>query len=187
MAASEILIRRAALLLHAQPIETRRRLVDQLSTDEAATLRPLLDELEQLGIPPEFADLRQIAAAAPEIYRAPIDAPPAERLNWLSAESIAHAIQQCSAPTIVQLLSGGHWPWKHAVLEHLSEPKRSEVRRCLQREVTLLADAAYAALSERLCTEVSKMSDVQRMPDAKAGVSSRRGMSRWKRWLKWMR
>ncbi len=183
MAASETpAARRAALLLHALPPAAKRRVIARLDATEVARLKPLLEEIEQMGVPQTLGgDLRALTALLPA---APAGKPSLrEQVRDLSAEDVVQCLRACAPATVAQLLRADEWPWRQQALDRTSEPRRTEVRRHMRAESAVLAPGVLTALCERLCREVALLHTNR----PRADESAVRGGARWsfRRFIRW--
>jgi len=108
--------RRAALLVHAMPAGDRDWLLGSLAPHHRVELELLLDELRELGIPPDEAVLHEILAAQAQAPARPAGA--VERLEKLAPQQVAALAQllQREPPQLAATLLGLHsWPWAQAV------------------------------------------------------------------------
>ncbi len=163
MAAVEpIHARRAALLLHGLPLAARQRVVAKLSSSESAKLKPLLDELTQLGVSPALGEqLQQIAVIAKSV---PVktDEQPApereltvlERAERLSADDVARCLQRCAPITVAHLLRSHEWPWKARALGLMPEARRLVDLAAMGSPT--FAPAVLRAFCERLCQHAAQ-------------------------------
>jgi len=168
MAAPETLqARRAALLLHGLPDAARRQVLARLDMAEQDRLRPLLQELAELGIP--------AAADLPPIEVGPA-APALDRAAGLRADAVAQALQSCAPATVARLLRAAAWPWKDAVLAQGAASRRDAIVARMHDDTPALAPAVLACLCERLCAEAARQAG--QLPKLPHG---------WRRLIAWTR
>lgn len=146
--------RQAALLLHGLPRAVRQQVLAKLDVAESARLKPLLDELTELGVSQMLGLQLQHLASPPPTAPASTarELTPHERVERLNAEDVARCFQSCAAVTVAQLLRARTWPWREKVLDLMPEGRRAEVLEHTRRsEFPSLAPAALAFLYELLC------------------------------------
>lgn len=126
--AQSVPLRRAALALHALPDSDRAWVLQTLARVDVEVLRPLLEELEGLGIPRDPA------------YLATIEAQPAARMEqrscreWpasLDANGVAALVRVLAREPVAVthlLLSMGAWAWAPALLAAMDDTRRQEVQ-----------------------------------------------------------
>ena len=156
--------RQAALLLHGLPPAARQRVIAKLNIAETARLKPLLQELTELGVPQSLGQQFQGLVPPPQAITARPSTPPPtmreptlqEQADALSPEDIVQCLESCAPVTVARLLSTRAWPWKEQVLEGMPELRRNEVLRHLRGEAPALAPAVQKALWERLCRETAR-------------------------------
>jgi hypothetical protein len=159
MAAPETMqARQAALLLHGLPAAVQCQVIAKLDAAESARLKPLLDELTQLGIAPSLGRQLQDLASLPQAP-APgereLTLP--ERVERLSAADVARCLQLCAPATAAQLLHVRKWSWRWQVLGLLPEAHRAQVFEHMRGERYALAPAVAATLCERLCRHAAQL------------------------------
>jgi predicted TIM-barrel fold metal-dependent hydrolase len=108
-------------------------LLGQLEEQDAARLRPLLEELRALGLPTQ-PDLLQ-AVRRPEPAAVPQDAPqhPQELLRWLHGVEphyLANVLRNEPPGLVARLLDSADWPWRAAVLEAQGPHRRRQIEEC---------------------------------------------------------
>jgi hypothetical protein len=138
-------LHRAALTLHAMPGADRQWLLDALSGEELATLRPLLLELEALGIPRD-------AGLSPALQgQAASGHDPAGALQGLDGEGVRRlaGMLRAEPPRLVAvLLSAGRWPWRDQLLAQLGVDRtRVDARPMKAGDAGALAAALLADLA----------------------------------------
>lgn len=145
--------RRAALLVHALPLRDQEWLLGSLPPHHRVELELLLEELRDLGIPPDESLLRDVVEAA-----AP-GAGAAQRLEQLTPQQVAALVDllRKEPPQLVAtLLAARPWTWKREVLAALGEhgeqarPRRAAglqlaVCEAVMRQLDACAPAAPVA------------------------------------------
>ena len=129
--------RKAALLLHAMPAESRLWLLAQLPADESKPLQDLLAELEELGIPADGAMLREILSdadgqtgMAEQVRAVQTQRAIVER----AGPGLLHLVLRDEpAGRIARVLALFDWRWEEAFLDQLAAPKRLQVAVLLAR------------------------------------------------------
>ncbi len=115
-------LRRAALALHSLEPSDRAWMLSRLPDDRRGTLKPLLQELTELGIP---ADPRWRELAAKSHSRA--QAEPAAALLPKHVGKVARVLESESAQLIAGFLSLGHAGWQESVKACLPEATAAQV------------------------------------------------------------
>ena len=164
-------LRRAALYLHSLSAESRRQVLEQLGEAVASRLRPMLDELVELGIPsrlgrtvareallvesqatPSGIGLAATATAAADSQS------PLNQVAALEPWQILRALAPCAPETVGALLHSHEWPWKSEVMQRAAGG--------LQTQVKPLAPAALRAACEQVLGSVAGESVVGRAEQA---------------------
>jgi hypothetical protein len=153
--------RKSALLLHAMPAESRLWLLDQLPPAEAETLRGLLEELCELGIPADRELLHDVLAdAAAGEAKAPTDA----EAQWALIDkagpgSLWLALRDEPAGLIARFLALSEWRWERGFLDQLGPAKRHQVQALLAQfrrdDRMAAADQLRSQLLARLSARLS--------------------------------
>jgi hypothetical protein len=181
--------RRAALMLHALPAQAQQRVMAKLDRSQAARLQLLLDELMRLGVSPSVTRDLQSFTELPAASNSARDATAWARAMALDAATVLNCLKTCSPATVTQLLRAEAWPWKQAVLDGMSEPRRSEVLQLMRGEAPTLSPAALNALCERLCSQAAQLSTGRTAAaQPQAQLQEERGLiarslRRFKRWM----
>lgn len=140
---STVQSRRAALLAHAMGSADRAWLLASLPPPHRHAMQGWLDELRELGIPPD-ATLLHDAIAAP-VTTEPEE--PRERLAKLDArqlQALAHVLKDEPAGLTARLLALRPWPWKDALVALLPAGR-------VQSAESVPAWQAVPALEQALC------------------------------------
>ena len=131
-------LRQAALTLHALLPEDRGWLLERLPATRRATLQALLDELAELGIPPDGRLVRDaLAAMRPSVSPAADVRDAWAALARQSPETMAALLHDEPAGLVARVLAMRAWPWAEALLRSLEVPRRQRVEQ--------LAHEAWAA------------------------------------------
>lgn len=163
--------RQAALLLHGLPAAKQRSVMARLSRAEAARLKPLLAELQLMGLP------RSLGTS----LRDPVTPPPFEephpptlerRVANLNAEDVAATLQSCAPGTVALLLRAANWPWKARMLGLLTDSHRIKALSCMQRISRRPAPALLRVLCMRLCEEADRYAERRLQFEAARNQSS---------------
>jgi hypothetical protein len=110
--------RRAALLVHAMPLGDRDWLLGSLAPHHRVELELLLDELRELGIPPDETLLHEILATQAQAQAPARPASAVERLEQLAPQQVATLAQllKREPPQLAATLLGLRaWPWAQAL------------------------------------------------------------------------
>jgi hypothetical protein len=155
--------RKAALLLHAMPAESRLWILGQLPPAQSEKLCDLLTELRELGIPADQALLHEILSSdsAPAAGAAPVSDVEAQLavIENAGPGSVWLALRDEPAGLIARFLALFDWRWEQGFLEQLGPSKRHQVQKLLPRYrgapsrvngPDLLRAQLLARLSERL-------------------------------------
>jgi hypothetical protein len=147
--------RQAALLLHGLTADARARVLSHLTAAEAARLRPLLDELAQLGVPSSLSHEVQEKAAARATASLPEGTSARQRAKSLYGADVLQALSACVPVTVAAILQIEEWPWKQQVLDLFPDLRRAEIKHHLRSDAPALPPAVAEALCERLCEEAA--------------------------------
>jgi hypothetical protein len=133
-------LRRTALLLHAMTPADRQWTLERLPDDRRPALRALLDELRDLGIPP---DRSLLAGAALDDAMPPIEKcePPLTRIDELidmlraaDPASLAAVLRDEPVKLIAALLNVTHWAWKDDFLAQFEPAKSRRIRQYVAQQ-----------------------------------------------------
>lgn len=177
--------RRAALTVHALAEQDRQWLMAQLTPDEAARLQPLLNELNQLGIPREVGLIGQLLQDASHVGTASSQVPPLHidesvdsnrqfvdhdpaanelgALDQAEASDLARMLRHEPPMLVAHLLHMRHWPWAADLLDHMDVSQRLSVQGCLAGLRESL-DGTPAALHQALMDAVVQRLKEQSKP-----------------------
>jgi hypothetical protein len=139
------------LLLHAMSEADREWVLQGLPSAQQDAVQPLLQELEELGIPRE-PDLAGAFAGSPGPDAV------AGRLQLLGAAGV-HRLASLLAlepPRLTAvLLAGGDWPWREQLLRELPPTAARQVQRLVPTAASAgrLQHAVVAELAQRLAEE----------------------------------
>lgn len=113
--------RSAALVLHSMSEADRAWALAELSEEERGVLRPLIDELQELGVPAS-ADWVPSAIGVPaQVARGRETRDPVHRkVSRALPEQVASALQDEPVELVRRLLSLSPWPWKAEVIAALN-------------------------------------------------------------------
>lgn len=147
-------IKAAALSIHELAGADREAVLRVLSPEERARIMPLLEQLQDLGIP------------AGMVNRLPPDEPPIpsidsdmlqshRRCAALSAETVMQCTREQSAQTLGALLAVRAWPWAQELLRQLPEPRRRAVQEFCQTDSSI-RPAVQAVLVETLAAAAER-------------------------------
>lgn len=178
MQTADVRAREAALLLHGLAPKQREAVLERLEPGHLATLRPLLDELDALRIPPSLAQglARTRAGAAAECSD---DATAMPWIATLEPSRAGRALRACAAATVAAVLHDAPPAWREAVLAELPRDRRRDLGERLDPAPTL-PPRVMEALRRRLQEEAAGV--------PAAGRSVARRVARgWRRWLRWAR
>jgi len=137
---------RAALSLHSLSEPDRHWVLEALGQEQQAALRPLLRELEELGIPrePELAG----AFAAPAGGEGRMGAGALHALDSCGVRALA-AILRAEPPGLAAtLLASRSWPWRDQLLSELPAGMAADIERAMV--ATVPGGAVQAALLAEL-------------------------------------
>lgn len=129
--ASEVGVRRTALLLHTLAPSDREFMLARFESDQRAALNCLLEDLNSLGIPRHRTLLEETlsAVAASRLSGSPENLTAV--LQTSSAADIARALESESPELIARLLQCAAWRWSEELLENLEPLRRRQVQSCL--------------------------------------------------------
>jgi hypothetical protein len=171
MAATEARVRRAALALHTLDGADQARVLAMLEAAQREQLAPVLQELRELGIPPEEPE------AGPQ--GGPGTASAAQRLALLPPAVVAPVLGGLAATTVGALLRVDDWRWAEPALAALPAPHRLAVRA-----QQVLMPAPGPRLAEALCAAV--LDAAEQVPSQPEEVPpARRGwLQRMRSWMR---
>ena len=143
-------LRKAALTLHALADRDRAWLLERLPASHRQSLEYLLQELSNLGIPPDARLLEHAIAAARESAplpsaRATVDALTPDRMQTL--------LRGEPAGLVARVLAMQPWSWSEAFLRGLDASERRRLG-----EATRDGMAASAALDDWLLDDLARRS-----------------------------
>lgn len=143
-------LRKAALTLHALTDGDRAWLLDRLEPSQRRSLEGLLQELANLGIPPDSRLLQNAIAAAQD--GGPL---PSTRttLSEMSPEAIQALLLGEPAGLLARVLAAQDWPWSEAFLRSLDASQRRHVAEAMRDGL-----AASKALDDWLLDDLARRS-----------------------------
>ena len=152
--------RSAALMLHGMSDADRAWAWSRLDDTHRQALTPLLQELQDLGVPRDAALLGDAVAADPV---APSAAPRTARQHVAAADAVqvADALAAEPAGLVRRLLALGPWPWQDAVLAAL-RTRRADAFEPVDQNIDAPATALDEALLARLADRLSQVSATTR-------------------------
>ena len=188
MADETVNARQAALLLHGLEPATRKAVLARLGPAETAAVRPLLDELIELGVPSAMGEqLREkTAASASNVDGAARQLTAKERVARLRPDEVAWCLQQCAVMTAAVLIQATDWPWRDQALDQMTESRRVALLTAGRGKVPRLTAVALEALCECLCARVILMPAREPPPNG-VQVALLQFQSTLRRMIKWMR
>jgi hypothetical protein len=188
MADETVSARQAALLLHGLEPATRKAVLARLGPAETAAVRPLLDELIELGVPSALGEqLREkIAASASNADGTARQLTAKERVARVRPDEVAWCLQQCAVMTAAVLIHATEWPWRDEALDRMPESRRFALATAVRGRVPRLTTAALEALCECLCARVIQM-PVREPPRSGVQVALLQFQSTLRRMIKWTR
>lgn len=133
--------RKAALLLHALPVQGRAAVLQALSDEQRDTMHALLAELQSLGIPPEH-DWLALVDIAPQGSDDPV-----EQAMRLDPAQVRQCLASQSPDTVAAFIASHDWAWREAVLRDWPQEQRT-------RLLVLIDDAA--CLSAAMCRSIAR-------------------------------
>jgi Lon protease-like protein len=175
LTAAEARARRAALALHALADDDRVRVLGMLDDPQRSRVQPLLQELQDLGIP------RGVAApdAAPHAPQRQAGAV-RERLSMIDPLMAATVLDRCGTAAVAALLRVAPPHWTASALAALSPAQRQSVNE--QFEATALPAAKTA---EALCAALeAALQPAQGNAVARPAVDGTRLTQRMLRWIR---
>jgi hypothetical protein len=142
--------RRAALLVHAMSEGDREWVLGALPPHQRVELEILLDELRELGIPPDDALLREVFEAA---VAQTVPATPVDRLYRLPADrvpALARVLQKEPPRLVATLLALRDWPWRSELLRSLPAQLAAQFGASSQARAPALQEAVCDAVLRQL-------------------------------------
>lgn len=137
-------LRRAALALHGLPESDRHWVLERLGGADRARLAQLLEELHQLGIPPDESLLAYAQKHMPA-------EPAPSRVRQASAAQMLAILAREPAGLIAAVLRNESWSWQAPFLARLDPAVRARVAAAMQKD-SRTSDKLGNAL--RSCLEV---------------------------------
>lgn len=140
--------RRVALCLHGLAEADRQWLLGKLAEADRAALRPLLDELVELGLPRDSVELTWGDAAADRSGSVPAHITP---LDAASVDAVWRVLQREQPATIALIMEYYPWQWSGAVTkrwganrQHAVMAARGRRRNAVSQRVRDSVIAAFA-------------------------------------------
>lgn len=133
-------VRKAALLLHAMPLEDQRWLLSQLPESQKHELMVLHAEIKELGFPTDRTLLNDVVSALSRRDSKPdhpqdglVPGPDYLRacLRGFDPEDLATVLKGEPVKLIAQFLEAEAWPWTSRLLELFDDSTREKVQRGL--------------------------------------------------------
>jgi hypothetical protein len=194
-------VRQAALLLHAMPMSDRAWLLEQLPREQRLQLTPLVEELQELGIPQDRVLVEQTLAAQ-EHGQSDMDGPPVDarvkaplpdsqrllaQLDSAGCSELADVLRDEPPMLIARLLLLGPWPWEHELLGHFGVIKRRQIE---EFRTNIPSDRKSDILSEALLNAVTRhlrhaLNRIHEQNSPKSGKSMTAGAAKRPFWLRW--
>ncbi|HEX5682651.1 MAG TPA: hypothetical protein VFY73_01340 [Ideonella sp.] len=166
--------RSAALLLHSLSDTDRAWALSQLDSGARDALRPLLDELLELGVPRDPVWVRQVLAESAPSPSGRMDAihAPRERIANADPQSVASLLLREPRGLVQRVLAMGPWPWTEAVRAALKLHRGDlfEPSVVTPRQPTPKGSALEQALLAQLTAALDKMSPSHRAIGPANGV-----------------
>jgi hypothetical protein len=192
-------VHRTALLLHALHQEDQQVLLSRLEPQAQERLRPLLQELADLGIPADRDLIAHVMAhltseRAEEVVSTSDneDAAAYVALHDATAQDMLLVLGQAPPEMVARLLACRVWPWSAMLLEALEPLRRHQIEQQLHA-ITVPAAAMRSALvriaARRLPELVPQQRVVSSVPSAGyfsrvVGAWQKLGRYRLFRWRK---
>ncbi|GAB3771675.1 hypothetical protein GCM10028796_40920 [Ramlibacter monticola] len=145
---------RAALTLHALSGDDRAWVLEALSSQQRSVLKPLLGELDELGIPREADLLRGLAGTGSEAAIPASDA--LQALDDPGVRRLANLLAAEPPRLAAALLAAGSWPWGGQLLAGLPQAMAQEVESLARSaspavalQAAVVAETALRVAGER--------------------------------------
>lgn len=148
LTAAEARARSAALALHALADDDRARVLGMLDDPQRSRVQPLLQELQDLGIP-RGVTAPDAAAHAPQRYAGAVR----ERLAMIDPQMAATVLDRCGTAAVAALLRIAPPHWTATTLAALSPAQRQSVNERFEAgalPAAKTAEALCAALEDAL-------------------------------------
>ncbi len=126
--ASDVGVRRAALLLHGMEPSDRIWLLDQLPVKQQELLSGLLVELAELGLPADPEFVRQAVASS-----STVPMPMLTRLDREQIDSLTELLRHEPAVVVAHLMAAQPWTWGSSVMQSMDSSRREKVEACMSR------------------------------------------------------
>lgn len=119
--------RSAALVLHSMSEADRAWALSELSEEERGVLRPLIDELQALGVPADTEWVSSALGAPAPLARGREASDPTQRkVARARPEQVVAVLQDEPVELVRRLLGLSSWPWKAEVIAALNS-RRGEL------------------------------------------------------------
>lgn len=180
-APEQMATRQAALVLHALVAKDRHWMMQQLPGAQRELVRPLLEELAQLGLPADKSLVDEVLGnmRTPQ----PIDVPVASALEQASAHEVALLLQDEPDALVGKLLSLQAWAWKDKFILLLPPDRRAAV---LQSLASYTHDAGKGIVSPELDAALLQELEARLQKLLAAPVPTRGLMARWRSAAVWL-
>ena len=180
-APEQMAIRQAALVLHALVTKDRHWMMQRLPGAQRELVRPLLEELAQLGLPADKSLVDDVLGR----MRTPqsIDGPVASSLEQASAHEVILLLQDEPDALVGKLLSLQAWAWKDKFILLLPPDRRAAV---LQSLASYTHDAGKGIVSPELDAALlqeleARLQKLLAEPDPTRGL-----IARWRSAAAWL-
>ncbi|MHA6845564.1 hypothetical protein [Ralstonia syzygii] len=187
--------RSAALLLHALATVDREWVLQKLRPSDRARLRPMLEELREMGIPADPAIVEHTLGAMPFLVagsgdlsvsvsgrgQAQSSAAVADliaRLNPVDPVALAEVLRSEPPRAVAHVLLVTDWPWRAAVMGRLGPSVRGRVETALadlEKDLAGVqaATALRASLLKQVCARLDAFLGSEQWTLLQQGAQSR--------------
>ena len=162
-------VRKAALLVHSLPLNTRVTVLGQLTESQRQHIDGMLEELRTIGVPTErdwlkyFEDGPIATGYDPVLIR---------NLNLAGVDHLLHVFEQQPPEVVTAVIAAAPWTWRTDVLEALPVHQRIAVNALLNDNRKLANAVTQRLLS--LCLDAVRAVSVQAQPDLSVRKTSGR-------------
>jgi hypothetical protein len=160
-------VRQSAMLIHALPASDRAWVLSKLSPTQTASLRPLIEELESIGMPKNLELFEQTVildtASSTESNRLKLDPGSVlqnssaskylSQLDSAACESLFLILRDEPPMLVARLLNLGPWIWEANFLHQLMILKRKQIADCRSQLLNKRQPEALAASIVELAAE----------------------------------
>ncbi|MEE8058567.1 MAG: hypothetical protein V3T17_12130 [Pseudomonadales bacterium] len=148
----------AALHLHGLCDDDRHWVLSQLSAEHTHVLKPLLNELVELGIPRESTVLAEIHGAEGLPIPRP-SCPSVDTLLYATTLHLATVLSNEADEIIAAVLLCHDWPWRENVMNEMPAPRQHRIGQLVRQDLFMMTRRMRDTLLKGLCVELKALSE----------------------------